>query len=193
MIRRRVILGGAAAAAATPAVRAQAARILRYVPQADLGSIDPVWTTSVVTRDHGFLIYNTLFGTDAGFRPTPQMPTPQMAEGYGLEADGRICTVTLRAGLRFHDGEAIRARDGVASLERWMARAPLGQKLRSVLDELSAPDDLTIRFRLKHPLPYLIPILGLPATPVPFIMPERVARTAPFRQIADTTGSGPFH
>ncbi|WP_338665619.1 ABC transporter substrate-binding protein [Pararoseomonas sp. SCSIO 73927] len=188
MIGRRAFLGSAAATTALSApAKSQPARVLRYVPQADLGSIDPIWTTSVVTRDHGFMVYDTLFGTDANFQPTPQL-----AEGYSLEQEGRVCIVRLRAGLRFHDGEPIRARDCVASLERWMVRAPIGQKLKSVLDEMSAPDDLTIRFRLKRPLPYLIPMLGLPATPVPFIMPERVARTDPFQQVTDTTGSGPF-
>lgn len=188
MIRRRSLAALASTALAAPAHAQPArARLLRYVPQADLGSLDPIWTTSVVTRDHGFLVYDTLFGTDSNIQPRPQL-----AEGHSLEQDGRVCLVKLRSGLTFHDGEAIRARDCVASLERWMVRSSLGQALKTRLDALEAPDDLTIRFRLKRPFPHLIPMLGLPTTPVPFIMPERVARTDPFQQITDTTGSGPF-
>ncbi len=192
LTRRRFATGAAALAAAPLAAPALAqpasARVLRYVPQADLGSLDPIWTTSVVTRDHGFLVYDTLFGTDSQLQPRPQL-----AEGYRLDQGGRVCEIKLRPGLTFHDGEAIRARDCVASLERWMARAPLGQTLKTLLDApLEAADDLTLRIRLKRPFPYLIPMLGLPATPVPFIMPERVARTDPFQQLTDTTGSGPF-
>ena len=186
-ITRRALGAGAAGLALTRGAAAQRARVLKYVPQADLGSFDPIWTTSVVTRDHGFMIYDTLFGTDAQFRPTPQL-----AAGFTTERDGRVVLITLRPGLLFHDGEPIRARDCVASLERWMVRASLGQKLKSVLEALTAPDDLTLRFVLKRPLPYLIPMLGLPATPVPFIMPERVARTDPFQQITEMVGSGPF-
>src|SRR5271166_6515383 len=68
--RRQVVQGAAAAAAVTtlraPAVHAQNDRqTLRFVAQADLKILDPVWTTGYITRNHGYLVYDTLFGTDA--------------------------------------------------------------------------------------------------------------------------------
>jgi hypothetical protein len=52
---------------------AQRGRMLRFVPQADLSSLDPIWTTSNVTRNFGYMVYDQLYGSDAAFRPRPQM------------------------------------------------------------------------------------------------------------------------
>jgi len=189
-MRRRHLLGGAAAAAVAPTfsiAQPTQSRVLRMVPQANLTSIDPIWTTANITRNHGFMVYDTLYGMDAEFRPQPQM-----AEGHLVEEDGRRVTITLRAGLKFHDGEPVRAQDCVASIGRWMKRHATGQKLESLLDELVAADDRRILFRLKRPFPMLIPGLASPTNPVCFIVPERVGRTDPFQQFRDPTGSGPF-
>ena len=191
MLRRRHLLaaGGTAALPSRPSFAQPAsARVLKFVPQADLSSLDPVWTTSNVTRNHGYMVWDTLYGADSNF-----VPRAQMAEGHVEEDGGKIVTITLRAGLKFHDGETVRARDCVASLNRWMRRNPMGQVLLdSYLDELSAVDDRRIRFRLKRPFPQLIPALALPSAPVALMMPERIASTDPFQQIREAVGSGPY-
>ena len=56
-------------------------------------------------------------------------PQPQMVEGHTVANDGRLWTFTLREGLRFHNGEPVRAQDCIASLERWGKRDAMGQKL----------------------------------------------------------------
>jgi peptide/nickel transport system substrate-binding protein len=188
MNRRGLLALGTAAALPAPALAQPAGnRLLKFVPQANLTSVDPIWTTATVTRNHGYLVYDCLYGQDDQFRPHPQM-----AEGTTFDDEGRTATITLRSGLVFHDGETVRAADVVASLQRWMARAPIGQKLRDYTDELVALDDRRLRFRLKRPFPLLLHALGSVATPTPFIMPERIARTDPFQQIRESIGSGPF-
>ena len=184
MITRRAALAGALA---LPAVaRAQDSRVLRFVPQSNLGSLDPITTTAYVTRNHGYLIYDTLYGMSEALEPSPQM-----AAGHASEQDGKLVTVTLRPGLKFHDGAPVLGRDVVASLQRWSARSPLGQVLASQLDSLTAPDDSRVQFRLKQPFPLLFNALAVPTSPA-FIMPERIAKTDPNTSITDTTGSGPF-
>ena len=185
MMHRRSMLA-AGAALALPA-KAQPARLMKFVPQTDLTTLDPIWTISNVARNHGYMVWDTLYGTDAQYNIRPQM-----AEGHTEEEDGRRVTVTLRPGLKFHDGEAVRARDAVASLQRWARRSPTGQVLLTYLDELSAPDDRRIVFRLKRRFPQLIGALGLPSSPVAFIMPERLANHDPFKPIPEAIGSGPF-
>jgi len=191
MMRRRRLIGAAGAAALAPAAPAIAqpasARLLRMVPQANLTSLDPIWTTANITRNHGYMVYDNLYGMDSEFRPRPQL-----AEGHVVEEEGRRVTITLRQGPRFHDGEPVRAADAVASLARWMRRSPSGQKLAEFVDELSAPDDRRIVFRLKRPFPFLLSALAQVSNSPAFIMPERVARTDAFTQIRDTVGSGPF-
>jgi peptide/nickel transport system substrate-binding protein len=190
-MRRRAIITAAAAAGlclAAPAVHAQgAARTLRFVPQAGLSSIDPIWGTQYVVRNAAALVWDMLYGIDSQFRPQPQM-----AEGHTVSDDGRVWTIRLREGLRFHDGEPVRGADVVASLERWMVRDPMGQMVRALRQELAAPDDRTIRLSLAQPYPRLPLALGKQGAPCAFIMPERIARTDPFTEITEAIGSGPM-
>ncbi len=185
-MRRRSFLATSAAALATPYIASAAPVILRMVPHANLTSIDPIWTTANITRNHAFMVYDTLYGLDDSLRPQPQM-----AAGHTIEDDGRSVTITLREGLAFHDGEKVRATDAVASLRRWMKRNPFGQTLEPNIDELSAVDDARLRFRLKKPFPLLFNALGSIGNAA-FVMPERVAATDPYKQITDATGFGPF-
>jgi peptide/nickel transport system substrate-binding protein len=192
---RRDLLTGTAAAAATGLgglpraglAQGAAARTLRFIPHADLGIVDPVITTAYITRIHAFLAFDTLYGMDGDFRIQPQM-----VEGHVVEEDGRRWTLTLREGLRFHDGEPVRARDCVASIRRWAPRHPLGQELLARLAEISAPDDRTILVRLNKPYPLLPTALGGLVTPICVIMPERLAQTDNARQVTEVVGSGPF-
>ena len=188
---RRAFMAASAAALAAPAiVRAQAARVLKFIPQADLGSLDPVWTVNFPARNHAYLVFDTLYGQtgpETGFKTTPQM-----AAGHTAEDDGRTWTVRLRDRLRFHDGEPVLARDCVASIRRWGARDSFGQMLMQRTDELSAPDDRTVVFRLKRPFPRLADALGKSNGNMCAIMPERLAATDPFKQVTEMVGSGPF-
>ncbi len=185
MNRRDFLAAGLGAALARPAL-AQPAPVLRMVPQANLTSIDPIWTTANITRNHAFMVYDTLYGLDSELRPQPQM-----AAGHAVEDDGKQITITLRDGLFFHDGAPVLARDAVASIKRWMVRNPFGQKLASVTQQVAALDDRRLEFRLAAPFPLLTAALASIASCC-FIMPERIAATDPFKQIADATGSGPF-
>jgi peptide/nickel transport system substrate-binding protein len=191
MKRRNFLAGSAATIGATLAapsiVAAQDARVLRFIPQADVTVLDPIWTTAYVTRNHGFLVFDTLFGLDGDFKASPQM-----AEGMTVGNDGKLVRITLRDGLKWHDGEHVLARDCVASIARWGKRDTFGQTLMAFTDELSAPDDKTIQFRLKSPFPLLPDALGKFATNMPAMMPERLAKTDPFTQVTDMVGSGPY-
>jgi peptide/nickel transport system substrate-binding protein len=189
---RRDLLGAAAAGAAAALPRCSiaqsaASRVLKFIPQSDLAVIDPIVTTAYVTRHHAYMVWDTLYGIDAEYRPQPQM-----VEGHIVEDGGKRWTLTLRPGLKFHDGEPVRARDCIASIKRWAQRDPLGQELMARLAEMSAPDDRTILIRLNRPFPMLPDALGKPATPVCFIMPERLAATPPTEQVKEIIGSGPF-
>ena len=179
MLRRQLFSGAAGVAVASSLPRfaiAQRgnARTLRFIAQSDLAVIDPIITTAYISRNHAYLVWDTLYGMDENFRAQPQM-----VQGHTVEDDGKRITMVLRSGLTFHDGEPVRAADAVASIRRWAARDALGQVLFASLDDLSATDDRTFVFRLKKPFPLLFEALAKPSTPVCFIMPERLARTDP--------------
>ena len=187
-LSRRSILTSAAAGAAALAAprigRAQSQSELRFIPHADLASLDPVWTTADITRNHGNMIYDLLYGLDSDFQPHPQM-----VDGHRIDNDGLVWELTLRDGLRFHDGETVLARDCVACILRWSKRDAFGSAMASRLDEVSAPSDRVIRIRLKKPFALLPVALAQPNC---VIMPGRIANTDAMSQITDPTGSGPF-
>ena len=143
MRRRDVLKLAAASALPLPAVgQDMRARTLRLVPSTDLVSLDPVFSTALVAVQHGYHVFDTLYGVDGAMRPKPQM-----AEGHETSEDGRAWTIRLREGLRFHDNEPVRARDCAASLERWSRRDTFGRAYGAAVDGYEAPDDRTLRIR----------------------------------------------
>ena len=187
-VTRRAVLAGTAALAAAPSiVRAAGQTTLRFSPQQDLVVLDPVATTAYMSRNHGYMVFDTLYGMDSQFQAQPQM-----VEGHVVEGDGKLWTITLREGLGFHDGSRVLARDCVASIRRWARRDPFGATLMDATDELSAPDDRTIRFRLKQLFPLLPMALGKAGVPVCAMMPERLANADAFKAVTEMVGSGPF-
>jgi peptide/nickel transport system substrate-binding protein len=185
LMKRRAFLAASGVILARPALAAT--KTLVFVPQANLSSLDPIWTTATVTRNYAFMVFDTLYGLDSQLNPHPQM-----VEGHVVEDDGKRWTMRLREGLRFHDGGVVLARDCVASLARWMKRDALGQALAQRLDAMEAPDDRTLVFRLKRAFPPLPVALAKTQPSPPVIMPERIAQTDPFKQITEVVGSGPF-
>jgi peptide/nickel transport system substrate-binding protein len=187
-MHRRSFLAASAASLALPSIaRGAGANVLKFVPQADVPVLDPVWTTTYPTRDHGYLVFDTLFGMDSAYAISPQM-----LAGAVTGNDGRQWDLTLRDGLKFHDGAPVLARDAVASIRRWGVRDTFGQALMAATDEISAPDDKTIRFRLKQPFPLLPTALGKSSPNMCAIMPERLVSTDPFKQVTEMLGSGPY-
>ena len=188
MHRRHLLAGSAALTLAARAVRAAGnPKLLKFIPQADIALLDPDFTPALVTRNHAYMVYDTLYGVDDALHPRPQM-----AAGHVIEDDGKTWKITLRDGLRFHDGSKILARDAVASLNRWAKRDVYAISVWTDVDELSAISDTTIQFRLKRPFRLLPDLLGKPNPFAPVVMPERLALTAPGQQVTEIIGSGPY-
>jgi peptide/nickel transport system substrate-binding protein len=190
MKRRTLIQSAAAAGAVLAAPRlslAQNARVLRFIPQANLSSLDAVAGTQYVVRNAAVMVWETLYGVDAS-----NTPRPQMAEGHTVNADFTVWTFKLRDGLKWHDGERVTSADVVASVNRWMVRDTMGQQIKKRLDALEAVDDRTVRFRLNAPFSKMLFAVGKSNAPVCLIMPERIAKTDPFQLIKEYVGSGPM-
>ena len=191
-INRREIAQGAIAAAAltvaTPIVFAQQGRqTLRFVPHADLKILDPVWTTAYITRNHGYLVYDTLFGTDENFQIKPQM-----VDRTTVSPDGMKYTFTLRDGLRWHDGQPVLSEDCVESLKRWGKKDRFGQLLMAHTAKIAPVDKKTFTLELAERFGPVLDALGKPSSNVPFMMPARIASTPADEQIKEIVGSGPF-
>ena len=160
---------------------------IRIVMHSDLKIVDPIWASTQISRTHGYMVYDTLFGLDEQLKPQPQM-----VGAWTVDAAGLVYDFVLRDGLAWHDGAPVTAEDCIASLKRWGGRDPMGLKLFSYVKELSAPDAKTIRIELRERYGMVLESLAKPAGVVPFMMPKRVADTPFSQQIKDATGSGPF-
>lgn len=160
---------------------------LKVVMESRLGNLDPILSASHQTRDHGYLIYDTLFALDAS-----QAVQPQMVESYTVSQDGKTYTFRLRDGLTWHDGKPVTAADVVASIKRWGQRDRMGMALKSITTDLAAPDDRTFTLTLSQASGVVLEAFAKPSGVPLFIMPARVAATPVTEAITDYTGSGPF-
>jgi peptide/nickel transport system substrate-binding protein len=186
-IRPRLFMLAALIATTTTAPAQSAESMLRFVPHADLSIIDPHGTGVYITRNYGYMVYDTLFAFDSAFRPQPQM-----VESWTISDDKLTYTFGLRDGLKWHDGQKVRAADVVASLKRWGVRNDsYGQALLAAASAIEAIDDNQFRVTLKAPFPVLDAFATL-TSPTPFMLPERIAQTDPYTQIKEAVGSGPF-
>jgi peptide/nickel transport system substrate-binding protein len=191
MKRRSLLTAAASVAAAStvglarPAIAQKAsASTLKFVPQANLANPDPIWTTATVAANHGYMVWDTLYGIDDSLTGRPQM-----LAGHDITDDGKTWTFTLRDGLLFHDNVPVRAIDCTTSITRWQTKDPFGQKLASLTDEMKPLDDKRFQIRLKKPfaqMPYALGAQGC------FVMPERMAKTPASQQVTEYIGSGPF-
>src|SRR4051794_15751290 len=172
------VLATAASAAGTKTITA--------VMHSDLRVTDPIITTAYITRDHGYMVYDTLLATDSNFKIQPQMADWKVSD------DKLTYTFTLREGLKWHDGAPVTAEDCVASLQRWGKRDGMGQKLMSFTASIEATDPKTITLKLKEPYGLALESIGKPSSVVPFMMPKRIAETPADKAISEQIGSGPF-
>ena len=136
-MRRRHLL--AAALALPSRARAQGSRVLKFIPQSDVTVIDPIWTTAYNTRNHAFMVFDTLFGMDSQYQFQPQM-----LDGFTTDDSGKLWRLTLRTGLLFHDGSPVLARDCVASIRRWAARDALGATLLAQTADFRVPGQIKL-------------------------------------------------
>jgi peptide/nickel transport system substrate-binding protein len=178
----------ATAALGAPAVHAQNdAQTLRFIAEAELKAFDPIWNTAYITRNHGYLVYDTLFGTDADGQIKPQM-----VDRTTVSSDGMTYTFTLRDGLLWHDGRPVTSEDCVESLQRWGKRDRFGQLLLAHTSKIAPTDKQSFTLALSERFGPVLGALGKPSSNVPFMMPARIASTSADEPIKEVIGSGPF-
>lgn len=154
----------------------------------DVKHMDPHWTTANITNTFGYMVYDVLFSQDAKGRLVPQM-----VGSYDVSPDKMTYKFTLRDGLLWSDGSAVRAQDAVASIQRWAKADGAGAKLMDHVTSLKAANDKTFEMKLKDAYPLVLRTLGKIYSIVPFIIPEKATmRPAAGGAIEEIVGSGPF-
>lgn len=80
MKRRHFLLTASAGLASPSVVRASSASTLKFIPQIDLAFLDPHWTTANVTRGHAYMVFDTLYGQDGTYTPSPRCSTATLSK-----------------------------------------------------------------------------------------------------------------
>jgi len=160
---------------------------LRVAPHTELKVFDPIWTTAYITRNHGFLVYDTLFSMNEMLEPEPQM-----VDSWSVSEDNKVWVFKLREDLMWHDGTDVTAEDCIASLQRWGKRDGSGQQLFKKIDSLLAIDTQTIEMKLHEQNEDIPSLLAKLTSNVPFMMPKSIAQMDPYTPIQDQIGSGPY-
>ncbi|MBO9356859.1 ABC transporter substrate-binding protein [Bordetella petrii] len=184
--RLRTLCGAAALLGALAAGAPAHATTVTAVMQSGLRVMDPILSTAFLTRDHGYMIYDTLLGVDANFKIQPQMA------GWQASEDGKTYVFTLRDGLKWHDGTPVKAEDCVASIRRWAQVDSTGQVLMPMVEHIKVTGDQTFEVQLKEPTTLLLEGLSKLSSRPAFMMPKRIADTPASTPITEYVGSGPF-
>lgn len=163
------------------------AQTVTAVMESGLRVLDPIITTAYMSRNHGYMIYDTLLATDANYKIQPQM-----VDKWEVSADKKTYTFTLRSGLKWHDGTPVRAEDCTASISRWAEQDKMGQMLMTLVVDMKVTGDRSFQIILKEPTDLVLKALAKPSGTTPFMMPKRIATTPSTQSIKEYIGSGPF-
>src|SRR6218665_1249420 len=157
----------AATAAALVPRRAEAkTKTLRFVPHADLKILDPGFTTAYISRNFGYMVYDTLFALDGNGKPQPQM-----VDSYTRSQDGLASTFVLPPCLKFSYGKDVAAAEAVASIESGPMRDPFGAALKNAGAQWAGIDAATFRLRLKRPFDMVLGVLSKPSSFFLLVLP----------------------
>jgi peptide/nickel transport system substrate-binding protein len=159
VLKRAIIAAACTAGIAVAAAPALAETTLRVVMHSDLKILDPIWTTAYIVRNHGYMIYDTLFALDAKLQPQPEM-----VDSWTVSDDGLLWTFKLRDGLKWQDGPPVTTADVLPSIKRWTDKDTLGGLLAKSTTEMKAVDDRTFQIVLKEPFGLMLKALAKPAS-----------------------------
>ncbi len=159
--------------------------VLKVAAIGEPPTLDLQATTTVLTYEIMWHVYEQLFTHDRGW-----MPVPHLAEAHAVSDRGLRHTITLRKGVKFHNGKEMTAADVVASLKRWGSVASVGKVLWPNVESIEAKDPYTVVLHLKQPSGSLI--YGL-AEPSAVILTREVAEaSAGPNQVKEFIGTGPY-
>lgn len=184
-LARRALLAGlcllpcAAVVQAQPAARDHATLAMVAEPQ----TLDPMASTADLVGTIMQHVYETLYTFDGKWNVVPML-----AEGPPkISPDGKTYAITLRKGVRLHNGRELNAEDAVASLQRWIDQSPRGKAVGAQLERIQATGPLALEIVLKAPYAPLLAQLALPSGMAVIMAKESIA--TPLKEFV---GTGPY-
>lgn len=148
-------------------------------------TLDPHVTTANATRDLARVMFESLVTLNENYEVVPQL-----AKSFKFSEGRKTLTFKLREGIKFHNGEEMKAKDVVASMEKWsgssaMAKANLGPHKWVVVD------DYTVKLTLENSSSILLYTLA-DQSQVAAIMPKEIIESAGDTGVEKYIGTGPY-
>jgi peptide/nickel transport system substrate-binding protein len=185
MMKLRHALFLATALVALPSILAAQERggVINVATIGEPPTLDPMASTAdlvgIVTQH----IFETLYTFDKQWNVTPLL-AEAMPE---ISPDGKIYTIKLRSGIKFHDNSDMTAEDVVASLARWEKIASRGKQVAGFIDSIAAVDPMTVKIVLKQPYAPLTSLLAFNNSAAIILPSEKQAE--PMKEFI---GTGPY-
>ncbi|MCD8350751.1 MAG: ABC transporter substrate-binding protein [Planctomycetaceae bacterium] len=146
-------------------------------------TLDPTSTTADVVGMITQHYYETLYAFGHGFAIKPLLAAamPEVTDG------GKVYTITLRQGVKFHNGKELTSADAAASVKRWLRNSVRGKQVADMVKDVSAPDTYTVRIEMTAPHTPLLALLAIP-TSMAIIIPEELCEG----DLKENIGTGPY-
>ena len=169
-----------AAAQDTP----RAGGVLKAAMIGEPPTLDTHTTTATIAYQIAWHIFEPLYTYDRHYQPVPHL-----AESHTVSDGGRRYTITLRKGVKFHNGKELTATDAAASVTRWGKLHTTGKTIFKTVEAVEAKDPYTLVIHLKEPSGSLLYAL---ASTTLMIYPKSTIDAAGDQPIKEYIGTGPF-
>lgn len=154
--------------------------------QQSLQTLDPQSTTAHPTPHVALTIWEGLFAYGKDFEPVPEL-----AESWSASEDQKTWTITIRQGVKFHNGKELTAEDVKASLERWLTVSPRAAGLK-ILTGIAVVDPYTVELSFSEPIGDILRRLLADDGSKAVIMPKEIAEASPQGDLTEIVGTGPY-
>jgi peptide/nickel transport system substrate-binding protein len=170
--------------AAAPPAAAQGSH-LKVALQGDTSNVDLHLTTHYISRVALLNVYEMLYtlGEDLSIQP-------MLADKHTISPDALTYTITVRKGVKFHNGKVMDAKDVAYTLNRMRNQGCRSAEFKALVKEVVAPDASTVRITLNSPSGVFLANLANVICPVVIYPEGEVEKQG--GAITKPVGTGPF-
>lgn len=154
----------------------------------DPPTLDWTYSTSTITHEVSWNIFEQLFSFDRNYHIKPMLAT-----GYSVSHNGLVYTIPLRTHVKFQNGQPMTSADVVASINRWGQISNPGKQAFAAISRVVAEGPYKIQIDLSHRYaPLISDLASLDQACV--ILPASIANAAGTNPLSDSQiiGTGPY-
>ncbi|MBU8881338.1 ABC transporter substrate-binding protein [Bacillus sp. FJAT-29790] len=158
---------------------------LRVAVPSEPPTLDTHVNTTTISSNIARNIFETLLTFDSNGEIQPML-----VESY--KEDGKVIEFNLRKGVKFHNGEEMKAADVVASMNRWINVSSSGKETFKGAN-FKEIDEYTVQLEMAQPTSTATLVLAYSGGESPSIMPAAILEGKDEKEkVTEYIGTGPF-